>query len=71
MRMPLAACLLLALAACSDKPPEPQAQAASPSRHAATPWDGLKKDEQRAKDVQKTVDDQAARQRKALEAAGG
>ena len=55
------------LAGCSGKPPAPQAEAKP--EHVATPWDGMKKDEQRAKDVQKTVDQQAAEQRKQLDAA--
>lgn len=63
--IPLASALLLA--ACSGKPPAPQAQ--TKPAHVATPWDDMKKDEQRAKDVQKTVDQQAAEQRKQLDAA--
>lgn len=59
---------LLALAACSGKPPAPQAAAAPPPR-VATPFDDLKKQEQKAKDVQKVVDQQAAEQRKQLDAA--
>lgn len=54
----------LALAACSSKPPEPKAKAAN----VATPWDAMKADEQRAKDVQKVVDKQAEEQRKQIEA---
>ena len=68
--LPLA-CLLASaihLGACSDKAPAPQATAAT--ERVATPWDDLKKDEQHAKDVQKTVDDQAKAQREAIEAAG-
>lgn len=61
----LAAALLLA--GCSGKPPAPRAEAKP--EHVATPWDDMKKDEQRAKDVQKTVDQQAADQRKQLDAA--
>ena len=57
---------LLALAACSHKAPEPQAAAAT---RVATPWDDMKKDEQRARDVQKQVDDQARAQQKQIEAA--
>jgi len=62
---------MLALAACSDKPPEPQAAASGTAATAsvATPWDGLKKDEQRAKDVQKAVDKQAEDQQKQIDAA--
>jgi hypothetical protein len=53
-----------AIVACSDKPPEPMAKPAP----VATPFDGLRADEQRAKDVQKTVDKQAEEQRKQIEA---
>jgi predicted small lipoprotein YifL len=61
---------VLALAACSQKAPEPQAtQPKQETAGTATPWDGLKKDEQRARDVQKTVDQQAAEQRRQIEAA--
>ena len=63
-RLPLLLCAL-ALGACSGKkPPEPQARAAD----VATPFDALKADEQRAKDVQKVVDKQADEQRKQIEA---
>ncbi|MEW5835485.1 MAG: hypothetical protein AB1832_10500 [Pseudomonadota bacterium] len=58
----------LVLAACSGKPPAPRAGEGTEAKHVATPWDGMKKDEQRAKDVQKTVDQQAADQRKQIEA---
>ncbi len=58
----------LVLAACSGKPPAPRAGQDTQAKHVATPWDGMKKDEQRAKDVQKTVDQQAADQRKQIEA---
>jgi hypothetical protein len=61
--VPILLCLL-ALTACSNKPPEPQAKAAD----VATPFDALKASEQRAKDVQKVVDKQAADQRKQIEA---
>ena len=67
MKLLLPLACLLALAGCSNKAPEPQATAAS--KRVATPWDDMKKDEQRAKDVQKTVDQQAAEQRKQLDAA--
>ena len=45
------------------------ATARADAARVATPWDDLKKDEQRAKDVQKTVDQQAEQQRKQIEAA--
>lgn len=61
---------LCTLAACSGKPPEPQSQpAAASTARVATPWDNMKKDEQRARDVQKTVDQQAEKQRQAMQAA--
>jgi ABC-type glycerol-3-phosphate transport system substrate-binding protein len=62
---------LLTLAACSGKPPTPTASAqpaAATSSRVATPWDAMKADEQRAKNVQKIVDKQAADQRKQIEA---
>lgn len=55
---------VLALGACSNKPPEPMAKAPP----VATPFDAIRADEQRAKDVQKTVDKQAEEQRKQIEA---
>ncbi|MCP1376142.1 hypothetical protein [Dyella lutea] len=58
----------LMLAACSGKPPAPRAAQDAHAKRVATPWDGMKKDEQRAKDVQKVVDEQAAEQRKQIEA---
>lgn len=59
--------LPLLLAGCSGKPPTPQAGEQATAKRVATPWDDLKKDEQRAKDVQKTADRQAADQRKQIE----
>ncbi len=62
---------MCALAACSGKPPAPESQpAAASTARVATPWDNMKKDEQRARDVQKAVDQQAEKQRQAMEAAG-
>ena len=61
--LPILLCVL-ALAACSNKQPEPKARAAD----VATPWDSMKADEQRAKDVQKVVDKQAEEQRKQIQA---
>jgi hypothetical protein len=55
----------LALGACSSKPPAPVAKAPP----VATPFDAMRADEQRAKDVQKTVDRQAEEQRRQIEAA--
>ncbi|MGB5938253.1 MAG: hypothetical protein WBG81_02335 [Rhodanobacter sp.] len=63
--LPILLCAV-ALAACSGKPPEPQAKPAAAD--TATPFDALKADEQHAKDVQKAVDKQAEEQRKQIEA---
>ncbi len=62
--LPILLCVL-ALTACSNKPPEPEAK---PAAAASTPFDALKADEQRAKDVQKLVDKHAEEQRKQIEA---
>ncbi|SHL80807.1 hypothetical protein [Rhodanobacter sp. OK091] len=61
--LPILLCVL-ALGACSGKPPEPKAKPAD----VATPFDALKASEQRAKDVQKVVDKQADEQRKQIDA---
>ncbi|HWX65081.1 MAG TPA: hypothetical protein VNZ27_01510 [Rhodanobacter sp.] len=61
--LPILLCVL-ALGACSGKPPEPKAKPAD----VATPFDAMKADEQRAKDVQKVVDKQTDEQRKQVEA---
>jgi hypothetical protein len=61
--LPILLCVL-ALGACSGKPPEPKAKPAD----VATPFDTLKASEQRAKDVQKVVDKQADEQRKQIDA---
>lgn len=55
---------LLALTACSGKPAEPKTKPAE----VATPFDAMKASEQRARDVQKVVDQQAAEQKKQIEA---
>lgn len=65
MKIVLPLSCLLALAACSGKPPEPQAK---PAPQVSTPFDALKADEQHAKDVQKIVDRQAEQQRKQVDA---
>ena len=61
--LPLLLCVLF-FAACSGKPPPPEAKPAAVS----TPFDGMRAQEQRAKDVQKVVDKQAAEQRKQIDA---
>ena len=62
--LPILLCAL-ALAACSQKPPEPEAK---PAAAASSPFDALRADEQRAKDVQKLVDKHAEEQRKQIDA---
>lgn len=60
------------LAGCTGKPPEPQAKPKTDAQARGavrTPWDGMKQDEQRARDVQKTVDAQARKQHAAIDAA--
>jgi hypothetical protein len=70
MKYLLALLCLLSLAACSGKAPAPEsAPAAASTTRVATPWDDLKKDEQRAADVQKTVDEQARKQQQQIDAA--
>lgn len=70
MKFALPLLCLSALVACSNKPPTPQATRAGQAGAAsvATPWDALKQDEQRAKDVQKIADKQAEQQRKQIQA---
>jgi hypothetical protein len=53
---------LLVLSACHNKPPQPQSDPKAAAAQPSAPWDAMKHDEQRAKDVQKLVDKQAAEQ---------
>lgn len=76
MRMLLIASLALLLAACS-RPPEPQADAAtttapakSSTAHRATPFDTMLKSEDKARGVEKTLQDADQKRRKALDDAG-
>jgi hypothetical protein len=64
---PILLCVL-ALAACSSKPPEPIATDKAKTADVTTPFDALKANEQRAKDVQKVADKHAEEQRKQIEA---
>lgn len=61
--LPLLLCLT-ALGACSQKPPEPKAKPAAVS----TPFDAMRADEQRAKDVSKALEKRSDEQRKQIEA---
>lgn len=61
-QLPILLCVV-ALGACSNKPPEPIAKAPP----IATPFDAMRAEEQRARDVQKTVDKQAEEQRQQIE----
>lgn len=62
--LPLALCVF-ALGACTDKPPPTQPKPPTPV--SSTPFDTLRATEQRAKNVQKIIDDAAAKQRKAID----
>lgn len=77
MRILLIVSIAVLLAACS-KPPEPQADAsrtATPAKpgtaHRATPFDTMLKTEDRARGVEKTLQDADQKRRKDLEKAGG
>lgn len=67
MKVAISLLCLLTLAACSNKPPAPQSDPKAAATQPSAPWDGMKQDEQRAKDVQKMVDKQAAAQAKQIE----
>ncbi len=76
MRMLLITVVALLLAACS-KPHEPQvdsAQATAPAKsataHHTTPYDTLLKSEDKAREVEKTLQEADQKRRKALEDAG-
>ena len=58
--------LALACAACS-KPPQPH-EPPTPQARTETPWDSLEAQKKKAQDVQKTVDEQAKEQAKAIDA---
>jgi hypothetical protein len=66
MKMFPALLCVISLAACSGKPPTPQSDPTT-AASTSTPWDAMKQDEQRAKDVQKVVNKQAADQDKQVE----
>jgi hypothetical protein len=67
MRTATALFCLLTLSACSNKPPAPQSDPKAAAAQPSAPWDDMKKDEQRAKDVQKVVNQHAADQDKQIE----
>lgn len=67
MRTVIAMLCLLALGACYNKPPQPQSDPKAAAAQPSAPWDAMKHDEQRAKDVQKVVDKQAAEQDKQID----
>ncbi|RDS79106.1 hypothetical protein DWU98_19455 [Dyella monticola] len=70
MKTAIAVLCLLTLGACSHKPPAPQSDpsAASTQAQVSAPWDALKQDEQRAKDVSKAAAKQAADEDKQIQA---
>lgn len=68
--LPIAACLLLA--ACASPTPPATTATAKPStaasaKHVKTPWDSLIKDENKAKNVQQTVNAHAKKLQQAIE----
>jgi hypothetical protein len=63
MKMLPALLCVISLAACSGKPPTPQSDPTAAASTAA-PWDAMKQDEQRAKNVQNVVNKQSADQDK-------
>jgi len=67
MKTAAALLCLIALAGCSGSPAP--APGEPPAPQADAPLDALKATEQRARDVQKTVDEHAAEQRKRIDAA--
>ena len=67
MKTAAALLCLLTLGACSNKPPAPQSEPKAAATPPSAPWDAMKQDEQRAKDVQKLVDKHAAEQDKQIE----
>jgi hypothetical protein len=69
MRLTMLMLGAVALAACSGKPPAPQAAGVDGQPAHAAPWQELQKDKQRAQAVQQTLDQQAAEQRHQIEAA--
>jgi len=69
MRRTMLMMCIATLAACTGKPPAPQATSANPAPAHEAPWQALQKDKQRAQAVQQTVDQQAAEQRRQIEAA--
>jgi hypothetical protein len=68
IRIVLPLALVLGCAACS-KPAAPAPQTPpTPQARVSTPWDSMEAQKKKAQDVQKTVDDQARRQREAVDA---
>jgi ABC-type glycerol-3-phosphate transport system substrate-binding protein len=67
MKVPALLFCLLGLAACSGKPPAPQSEPTAAAASVSAPWAAMKQDEQRAKDIQKVVNKQAADQDKQVE----
>jgi hypothetical protein len=58
---------VISLAACSGKPPAPQSDRTATAASSPAPWAAMKQDEQRAKDVQKMANKQAADEDKQIE----
>lgn len=67
MLFALATGLLLAGCSGTSAPAPKHAPQAAASTHLKTPWDGMLKDEAKAKNVQKIVNDAAKRQQQAID----
>lgn len=67
IRIALPFALMVACAACS-KPPQPPHDPPTPQARVETPWDSMEAQKKKAQEVQKTVDDQAKAQAKAIDA---
>jgi hypothetical protein len=67
-RIALPLALAVACAACSKPAPPAPHDPPTPQARVSTPWDAMEAQKKKAQDVQKTVDDQARRQREAVDA---
>jgi hypothetical protein len=68
IRTALPLVLVLACTACSKPAAPTPATPPTPQARVSTPWDSMEAQKKKAQDVQKTVDDQAKRQREAVDA---
>ncbi|MET0937491.1 MAG: hypothetical protein ABWX83_15975, partial [Luteibacter sp.] len=68
IRIALPFAILIACSGCSKPAAPTPAEPPAPQARVSTPWDAMEAQKKKAQDVQKTVDDQAKRQREAVEA---